>query len=103
MWGGHTRRLLISPAGRGGEDADDGRCHPLYRITFQIVSVGGSLTRATATYRVTSYKWYDRPVPHLHRGQVGKLQIRNGIITNVLTHDYFCSNPAWGATAACGA
>jgi hypothetical protein len=102
-WGGHTRGLSITSGGRGDEAASDGCCVRLYKMTFQILSVSGTLTRATAAYRVTSFKRYDRAIPSLHVGRVGKLVLRNGIVTNSLTKDYFCSDPAWGATGACGA
>jgi hypothetical protein len=102
-WGGHTRGLRITAGGRGLEYADSGCCFRVYRMTFQILSVSGTLTRATAVYRVTSFKRFDRHVPRLHLGRVGKLRLRNGIVTNTLTADYFCSDPAWGATGACGA
>jgi hypothetical protein len=72
-------------------------------MTFQILAVSGTVTRATATYRVTSFKRYESSVARLHRGQVGKLLLRNGIVTNTATGVYFCSDPAWGATGACGA
>jgi hypothetical protein len=102
-WGGHTRALRISARGRGVEGASAGCCHPAYYVTFQILSVGGTLTRATATYRVTSFKRYYSSVTRLHVGQVGKLHLRNGIVWNNLTADAFCSDPAWGATGFCGA
>ncbi len=54
-------------------------------------------------YRVTSFRRYDRGIKKLHQGEVGKLLLRNGVVTNKLTRDFFCSNPAWGATSACGA
>lgn len=102
-WGGHTRGLRITAGGRGVESANSGCCMRLYDMTFQIRSVSGTLTRATAVYRVTSFKRYERDIPSLANGQVGKLLLRNGIVTNARTEDYFCSNPAWGATGACGA
>ena len=102
-WGGHTRALSITSRGRGREDADDGCCTLVYRLRFQILSVSGTLTRATAVYRVTSFKRYERGVRRLHVGDAGKLSLRNGIVTNTLTRDFFCSAPAWGATGACGA
>jgi hypothetical protein len=71
-------------------------------MAFQILSVSGTLTRATATYRVRSFTRYEPEMPKLHVGRVGKLLLRNGIVTNTLTRDYFCSIPAWGATGACG-
>jgi hypothetical protein len=102
-WGGHTRALTISAAGRGLENTDDGCCDHEYRLGFRILSVSGSLTRATATYRVTSYVRYHDDVPNLRTGQTGKLVLKDGIVTDTLTHTIFCSDPAWGATGACGA
>jgi hypothetical protein len=102
-WGGHGRGLSVTSRGQGDEGANSGCCVRVYEMTFQILSVSGTLTRATATYRVTYFKRYDRFTPRLRVGQVGQLLLRNGIVTNTLTKDYFCSNPAWGATGACGA
>jgi hypothetical protein len=72
-------------------------------MTFQLLSVSGTITRATATYRVTSFKRYHRYIPSVPVGRIGTLLLRNGVVTNKLTQDYFCSDPAWGATGACGA
>jgi hypothetical protein len=102
-WGGHTRGLRITLSGRGLERADSGCCVRVYQMTFQILSVSGMVTRATAAYRVTSFKRYAPNTARLRVGQVGKLLLRQGIVTNTLTGDYFCSDPAWGATGACGA
>ena len=102
-WGGHTRGLSITLSGRGHESANDGCCSRVYQMTFKITSVSGTLTRAAAEYRVTSFRRSDRGFRSLHVGEIGKLLLRNGIVTNTLTHDFFCSGPAWGATAACGA
>lgn len=102
-WGGHTRGLSITSTSRGSESADDGCCTRAYELTFQILSVTGSLTRATAVYRVVSWKRYESGVRRLHAGDVGKLLLKDGIVTNTLTSDFFCSDPAWGATGACGA
>jgi hypothetical protein len=102
-WGGHTRGLSITSSGRGREGADDGCCTRVYQMTFQVRSVSGTLTRAIAVYRVTSFRRYQSGVRGLHVGEVGKLLLRNGIVTNTLTDDFFCSDPAWGATGACGA
>lgn len=102
-WGGHTRGLWITSTGRGRENTDDGCCTRVYRLTFQIVSVDGTLTRATAVYRVTSFRRYEGGVRPLHAGEIGRLVLKNGIVTNTLTGDLFCSDPAWAATGACGA
>lgn len=102
-WGGHTRGLSITATGRGSEDTDDGCCTHVYRLTFQILSVSGTLTRGAAVYRVTSFKRYGAGVRQLHPGDTGKLVLKDGIVTNTLTGVFFCSDPAWGATGACGA
>jgi hypothetical protein len=95
--------LSITAAGRGSETVDDGCCTRVYDLTFRITAVTGSLTRATAVYRVESFRRYESGVRKLHPGDVGKLVLKDGIVTNTLTGDYFCSDPAWGATGACGA
>jgi hypothetical protein len=102
-WGEHTRGLSITSSGLGREGANDGCCIRVYQMTFQILGVSGTLTRATAVYRVTSFRRFESGMRRLHVGEVGKLLLRNGIVTNSLTHDFFCSDPAWGATGACGA
>lgn len=102
-WGGHTRGLEITSDGGGVESANSGCCFRVYRVSFQILSVSGTLTGATAIYRITSFKRFDRTFPMLQTGQVGKLRLKNGIVTNTLTKVFFCSEPAWGATGACGA
>jgi hypothetical protein len=71
-------------------------------MTFQVLSVRGTLTGATARFRVESFRRYDRAVRKLRVGKIGKLRLRDGIVTDTLTQDSFCSNPAWGATGACG-
>jgi hypothetical protein len=101
-WGGHTRRLAITAAGRGSESVDDGCCTRVYDLTLRILSVSGTVTRATASFRVVSYRRHSG-APRLHPGQIGRLVLRNGIVTNSLTGVYYCSDPAWGATGACGA
>jgi hypothetical protein len=65
--------------------------------------VRGTLTRATAVYRVTSFRRFATEVRRLRVGNLGRLVLRNGIVTNTLTAVYFCSDPAWEATGACGA
>lgn len=102
-WGGHTRGLSINPGGEGAESVSSGCCIREYKMTFEILSVSGTLTRATAAFRVTSFRRYDRAVKLVRVGETGKLLLRNGIVTNTLTDAYFCSEPAWGATGACGA
>ena len=68
-WGGHTRGLSITSTGRGREGADDGCCTREYELTFQILSVTGTLTRATAVYRVVSFKRYEGRNETARRGR----------------------------------
>ena len=98
-----TRGLTISSSGRGQENVDDGCCYHEYRMTFQILSVSGTLTRASATIRVTSFTRYDKSIPTVKTGSTGTLRLANGILDNRLTKVFYCSDPAWGATGACGA
>jgi hypothetical protein len=102
-WGGHGRGLSLTSSGRGREFGNASCCERVYQLTLQILTVSGTLTRAAAVYRVTSFRRYERGVRRLHVGDLGKLLLRNGILTNTLTRDFFCSDPAWGATGACGA
>jgi hypothetical protein len=103
-WGGHTRRILISPSGRALEYVDDGCCHFVIAVSFRLLHVEGTLKSATATFRVTAVKrgeWDQKRRPQV--GQIGRLVLKNGIVTEMLTGIYYCSDPAWGATGACGA
>ena len=105
-WGGHTRGVSISMSGVGQESASDGCCTRLYHLSFQITSVSGTLTRARAVYRVTAFTNYANGGGiTINVGDIGKLRLRNGILANTLSHDYFCSGVAWGAsrTGGCGA
>lgn len=103
-WGGHTRRLTIAPSGRGLEYVDDGCCHFVIAVSFRLLRAKGTLTNATGGFRVTSVKrgeWSSTSQPRV--GQLGELVLKNGIVTDTLTGIYYCSDPAWGATGACGA
>ena len=105
QWGGHDRGLRISANGVGHENALASCCVRVYSMTYRILRVRGTLTHATADIRVTAYRTFrgrNRPVKQ-PAGQRGKLVIDNGILTNKLTRDYFCSDPAWGVGGACGA
>jgi hypothetical protein len=102
-WGGHDRGLSVTSSGRGREFGNASCCERVYELGFEILSVRGTLTRATAVYRVTWFRRYESGVRKLRVREVGKLLLRNGIVTDTLTRDFFCSNPAWGATGACGA
>src|SRR5262249_55044968 len=57
-WAGHTRGLSIKPDGVGHEYADAGCCYHDYRLTFRILSANGTVTKASAVYRVMSFRRY---------------------------------------------
>ena len=84
--------------------ADAGCCVRIYELTFQLVSVKGTLTRAVAAYRVTQYD-AGTGAPAITVGETGQLRLRNGIVKNTLTDDSFCGGVAWGASrdGGCGA
>lgn len=103
MWGGHSRGLAITEQGGGAEGVNSGCCSPIYDLEFKILSVRGTLTRATAVYRVTSFAGHDARFPDIPVGRTGELRLRNGILTNALTRVSFCSAPAWVSTNGCGA
>lgn len=103
-WGGHTRRLMISPSARGVEHVNDGCCVHVITVSFRLLRAKGTVKNATATFRVTAVKrgdWRSKRQPRV--GQIGRLVLKNGIVTDTLTGVYYCSHPAWGATGACGA
>jgi hypothetical protein len=103
-WGGHTRSLTITASGRGLEYVDDGCCHFVIAVSFRLLRANGTVKNATATFRVAAVKrgeWSSKRRPRV--GQIGQLVLRNGIVTDTLTGIYYCSDPAWGATGACGA
>jgi hypothetical protein len=104
-WGGHDRNLRIGASGVGVENGLASCCVRVYAMTYRILRVHGTVTHATADIRVTAYRTFksgNRPVKQ-PAGQLGKLVIDNGILTNKLTNDFFCSSPAWGVSGACGA
>jgi hypothetical protein len=103
-WGGHTRRLSVAANGVATEYDNDGCCHFVIKVSFRILRAKGTLTDATATFRVTSVKrgeWRSKGQPRV--GQVGELVLKDGVVTDTLTGIYYCSDPAWGATGVCGA
>ena len=102
-WYRHDSGLSITSEGRGKEEVNGGAQIHLYQMTFQILSLKGTLTRATAVFRVTSFKRYERDIRRLHMGDVGELVLKNGVITNTLTDDSFCSDPAFSTIGGCGA
>jgi hypothetical protein len=104
-WGGHTRQFMIRPSGHGSEYVSSGCCYPIIKLSFEVMRVSGTVKQATATIRVTAVNLFHwtRGGPRPHLGQIGRLVLKDGIVTDNVSGSFFCSDSAWGATAACGA
>jgi hypothetical protein len=91
FWSGHTRRLEITPDGRGREVIDSGCCRRAVTARFRLLHVTGTPTNAAATIRFTSAR-VDRSVFRElrrrppHAGQVGTLRLLKGAINRVAPH-----------------
>jgi hypothetical protein len=62
-------------------------------VTFEVISVSGTPESAEARIRVTSIGNPDH-VPMLdriHSGTLGALRLRDGVVTDSLTHATFCA------------
>ena len=107
VWAGHTRSLAITKSGKASESIGDGCCDPIIDLTFQLSNVQGTVTNATATVTVLSVRVRDKTVftakdPAPRVGDVGKLHLKNGVITESLTGTNYCSQTG-KPTFACGA
>lgn len=94
-WQGYSRGMDIFRSGRGIEYI--GRGTPrIASLTFEVLRVTGTAAAADARIRVTSVRIGDRraffgSLPH--KGQIGALQLRRGIITDNITRVYYCAPP----------
>ena len=103
---GHTRSLDISRAGVAKEAIDDGCCHRVLRLTFQLSHPYDSPRGPAARARVTTVVVLDpddfsddHPAPK--PGQTGTLLLRHGVIHEPFTRTVYCSQK--GYIPACGA
>jgi hypothetical protein len=105
-WVGHTRILKVTRAGRATEQVDDGCCTRVYSVTLQLSRPRGTARTATVTARVAAVHVYERAFarshPFLRPGAVGRLTLRNGVVTDSLTGVTYC-NQAADRRGTCGA
>jgi hypothetical protein len=104
-WSGHTRVLRITRKGAAKEAIGDGCCDEIIDLRLQLSHPLGTTRQATALARITAIQWHDRTgwsgaVPHV--GEVRRLRLKNGVITETLTGTNYC-NLAAGAKGTCGA
>lgn len=107
-WYGHTRSLVIASSGLATEHINDGCCHPVLTIVFQLSQPLGTPTSATALARVVSVPFVNpsyfptSPAPAVGKSQ--RIQLKNGVITESLTGFKvpFC-NMAAELKGTCGA
>jgi hypothetical protein len=95
-WWGHTRRLVISPDGRGREIVDDGCCSRVVTARFRLLHVRGTPSKAIATIRFTFVRVDKRVFAALHRrrphaGQVATFRLQHGVVTDEATKVTFCA------------
>jgi hypothetical protein len=102
-WSGHTRGIDIHDSGRGREYINSG-APPVATLTFNVLRVTGTPAEADARIRLTSVRIFDRtafPRGQPHVGEVGTLRLRHGIVTDTITHVFYCA-PKPAEKATCG-
>jgi hypothetical protein len=106
-WVGHTRGLAITRKGRAKEAIGDGCCDPVITLRFRLSHVRGTTHRASARARVTAVHVHDRRdfpkgSPPPHKGEVRRIRLKHGVITERLTKTTYCDMKA-AKTGVCGA
>jgi hypothetical protein len=106
-WFGHTRSLKITRKGHAREDIGDGCCDPVITLRFRLSHVRGTSRSASARAVVTAVHVHDRsdfpkgsPPPHV--GEVRRIHLRHGVISERLTGTNYCNMKA-DQTGVCGA
>lgn len=106
-WGGHTRGLTIAANGIGKEVVYSGCCDHVINLRLRLSRPRGTESNATALVRVVAEHIYDPadfsnayPAPHV--GETRTIRLRNGVITEPMTHLTYCDT-AQQARGTCGA
>jgi hypothetical protein len=106
-WGGHTRGLTIAANGIGKEVVYAGCCDHVINLRLRLSRPRGTENNATALVQVVAEHIYDPadfsnayPAPHV--GETRTLRLRNGVITEPMTHLTYCET-AQQARGTCGA
>jgi hypothetical protein len=94
-WWGHTRGLRITRSGHADEGINAGCCSRYIDLAFQLLQARGTANNATATFRVTAVKLYNKKIywkrnPGPRIDQLGELRLKNGVITEPLTGINYC-------------
>lgn len=92
-WHGRSRGMDVSRSGRGKEYIGSG-ARRLATLTFDVLRVAGTSSVADAQIRVTTVRIIDRSaffgsLPH--KGELGTLRLRHGIITDSTTRVLYCA------------
>lgn len=92
-WHGYSRGLDVYRSGRGKEYIGAGT-PPIATLTFEVLRVAGTRVIAAAHIRVTSVRITHRSalfgfLPH--KGELGTLRLRHGIITDSTTRVLYCA------------
>jgi len=96
FWWGNDGGINIDPSGHGREQINHGCCRTVVWLRFRLVHTRGRPGKAVATVRVTVahverrafVAVAHRPPPHV--GQLGKLVLDHGVVTDELTTATFC-------------
>jgi hypothetical protein len=105
QWVGHTRFLTIKSNGHGSEWIDDGCCMHEIDLTFRVSNAHGTVRRGHATIEVLSVhlgKDWPKGQRAPHRGETATLRLHNHVLTEPLTHAYYCDAVS-GSKGTCGA
>jgi hypothetical protein len=95
-WSGHTRGLQITRTGHAQENVDDGCCHRVVNIQYELSDPRGVTSDATVRARVTAVRLYNKAIYWTNRsrrprvGQVARLRLKNHVITDPITDQIFC-------------
>jgi hypothetical protein len=106
-WFGHTRDLKITRKGHAKESISDGCCDPVITLRFRVSDVRGTVHKASARVKVTVVHVHDRSAypkgTHPpHKGEVRRIRLKKGVITERLTKTNYCDTKA-DKTGVCGA
>jgi hypothetical protein len=106
-WFGHTRGLKIGRKGHAKEDIGNGCCDPVITLRFRLSHVRGTTHKASARAIVTAVHVHDRSdfpkgSPPPHKGEVRRIHLKHGVITERLTGTNYCDMKA-DETGVCGA
>lgn len=91
-WTGHTAYVKITSNGIGKESVGSGCCDPVIDLTFRISNVKGTGVNATAIVKALSVRLHDwgNSTKPPHVGQVARLTVHGGVLTDGLTGFGYC-------------